>query len=161
MHKIVRTARNRSRSGFTLVELMIVVGVIALLAAIALPGFVRSRENSLNSRFASDIRIARDAFIMYAQERGNYPPDVQPGVLPQGMEDYLKRVDWGGTTPLGGVWDWDNWAQVKGVSVLGCVAGQEQLTRLDRMIDDGNLNTGDFRTRGGSSTYISIIEGDL
>jgi type II secretory pathway pseudopilin PulG len=140
---------------------MIVVAIIGLLAAIALPNFVHARENSLNARFASDLRVALDAFTMYAQDNGSFPPDVVPGVMPQGMPDYLKKMDWRGTTVLGGQWDWDNWGYVKGVTVFGATAGRPQLLKLDAMIDDGNLDTGNFRDRGGASDYISILEGNL
>jgi len=37
---------NKRRGGFTLVEIMIVVAIIALLAAIAVPGFLRARKRS-------------------------------------------------------------------------------------------------------------------
>lgn len=159
-----RTARKspgRSQAGFTLTELMIVVAILGLLMALAIPNFVRARENSLNSRYAADMRVAADAFIMYAQERGNYPPDVYPGIMPEGMPEYLKRMDWLGRTPLGGQWDWDNWPRVKGVSALEVDAGPDQLLRIDRLLDDGNLGGGAFRDRGGGSTYIYILEGSL
>ncbi len=41
---------NKRRGGFTLVEIMIVVAIIALLAAIAVPGFLRARKRSQASR---------------------------------------------------------------------------------------------------------------
>lgn len=151
----------RFRGGFTLTEMMIVVAIIGLLAAIAIPSFVQARENSINARFASDLRVAMDAFMMYAQEEGNYPPDVGPGTMPKGMSDYLNRMDWTGPTVLGGQWDWDNWGYVKGVSLFQPIASQVQLQKLDAMIDDGNLETGNFRDRGGGQAYMSILDGDL
>ena len=49
--------RNRKRGAFTLVEIMIVVAIIALLAAIAVPGFLRARKRSQASRIVNDLRM--------------------------------------------------------------------------------------------------------
>jgi prepilin-type N-terminal cleavage/methylation domain-containing protein len=54
--------------GFTLVEIMIVVAIIALLAAIAVPGFLRSRKRSQASRIINDLRLIDSAVDQYAIE---------------------------------------------------------------------------------------------
>ena len=56
------------RSGFTLVEIMIVVAIIALLAAIAVPGFLRARKRSQASRILNDLRMIDSAVDQYAVE---------------------------------------------------------------------------------------------
>jgi prepilin-type N-terminal cleavage/methylation domain-containing protein len=56
------------RSGFTLVEIMIVVAIIALLAAIAVPGFLRARKRSQASRVINDLRLISSAMDQYAIE---------------------------------------------------------------------------------------------
>ncbi|HLH56508.1 MAG TPA: hypothetical protein VKY92_23185 [Verrucomicrobiae bacterium] len=114
----------------------------------------------MNTRFAADLRVAADAFTMYAQEHGDFPPDVGPGQMPSGMSSYLARMDWLSPTVLGGAWDWDNWGYVKGVTVNGTPASVYQLTRLDAVIDDGNLDTGTFQRRDGTA-YIYILDGAL
>ena len=150
--------RQRVRTGFTLTELMIVVAVIGLLAVIAIPSFVRARERSLNVRFAADLQVAKAAFIEYSLEHRKYPPDTQPGVVPEGMVEYLKRIEWKKPTALGGSWDWDNgqFGFKAGVSVYHPTASSGQLLQLDKTIDDGNLSTGGFRARANG--YIGIIE---
>src|SRR5438128_12515205 len=55
-------------SGFTLVEIMIVVAIIALLAAIAVPGFLRARKRSQASRILNDLRLIDSAVDQYAIE---------------------------------------------------------------------------------------------
>jgi prepilin-type N-terminal cleavage/methylation domain-containing protein len=59
---------NRRRGGFTLVEIMIVVAIIALLAAIAVPGFLRARKRSQASRILNDLRMIDSAVDQYAIE---------------------------------------------------------------------------------------------
>ncbi len=59
---------NKSRGGFTLVEIMIVVAIIALLAAIAVPGFLRSRKRSQATNVLNDARVLDGALNQYAIE---------------------------------------------------------------------------------------------
>ena len=137
---------------------MIVVAVVGLLAAIAIPSFVRARERSLNVRFAADLQVAKAAFTEYSVEHGKYPPDTQPGVVPEGMADYLRRIAWTEPTTIGGQWDWDNsqFGFKAGVSVYSPTASIGQMLRIDKIIDDGNLATGEFQSRANG--YIGAIE---
>ena len=67
------------RAGFTLVEIMIVVAIIALLAAIAVPGFLRARKRSQATKILNDLRMIDAAVDQYAIETGkksNDPVDV-------------------------------------------------------------------------------------
>ena len=57
---------NKKRGGFTLVEIMIVVAIIALLAAIAVPGFLRARTRSQAIRIINDLRLIDAACAQYA-----------------------------------------------------------------------------------------------
>jgi prepilin-type N-terminal cleavage/methylation domain-containing protein len=59
---------NKNRGGFTLVEIMIVVAIIALLAAIAVPNFLRARKRSQATRMLEDLRIIDSAIDQYAIE---------------------------------------------------------------------------------------------
>jgi prepilin-type N-terminal cleavage/methylation domain-containing protein len=59
---------HKNRSGFTLVEIMIVVAIIALLAAIAVPGFIRARKRSQATRILEDLRLIDAAIDQYAVE---------------------------------------------------------------------------------------------
>ena len=59
---------NKRRGGFTLVEIMIVVAIIALLAAIAVPGFLRARKRSQATKILNDLRMIDSAVDQYAIE---------------------------------------------------------------------------------------------
>ena len=61
--------KNRgNRAGFTLVEIMIVVAIIALLAAIAVPGFLRARKRSQATAILNDARVIGGAVDQYSIE---------------------------------------------------------------------------------------------
>src|SRR3954471_18291688 len=64
------------RGGFTLVEIMIVVAIIALLAAIAVPGFLRARKRSQASKIINDLRLIDGAVDQYAIEYAKKSGDV-------------------------------------------------------------------------------------
>jgi len=74
------------RKGFTLVEIMIVVAIIALLAAIALPGFLRARKRSQASRILNDLRLIDSAIDQYAIENNKKSND------PVGTADWTSYV---------------------------------------------------------------------
>jgi prepilin-type N-terminal cleavage/methylation domain-containing protein len=64
------------RAGFTLVEIMIVVAIIALLAAIAVPGFLRARKRSQASKVLNDLRLISSAMDQYAIETNKKSGDL-------------------------------------------------------------------------------------
>ena len=82
--------KNRYRkidTGFTLVEIMIVVAIIALLAAIAVPNFLRARKRSQASRIINDLRMIDAAMDQYAIDTGK-PTGFSPA-FPD-IQNYLK-----------------------------------------------------------------------
>jgi prepilin-type N-terminal cleavage/methylation domain-containing protein len=58
----------KTNRGFTLVEIMIVVAIIALLASIAVPNFLRARKRSQATRVLEDLRMLDAAMDQYAIE---------------------------------------------------------------------------------------------
>ena len=82
------TKFNKRRGGFTLVEIMIVVAIIALLAAIAVPGFLRARKRSQASRIINDLRLIDSAVDQYAIETNKKSGDA---VAVTDWTNYLKK----------------------------------------------------------------------
>jgi prepilin-type N-terminal cleavage/methylation domain-containing protein len=79
---------NKRRGGFTLVEIMIVVAIIALLAAIAVPGFLRARKRAQASRILNDLRLIDSAVDQYAIETNK---STGAAVAIADWTNYLKK----------------------------------------------------------------------
>jgi prepilin-type N-terminal cleavage/methylation domain-containing protein len=79
--------RRSASFGFTLVEIMVVVATIALLAAIAVPGFLRARKRSQASKIKNDLRLIDGAVALYAIERNKRSGDA---VHVDDWMEYLK-----------------------------------------------------------------------
>ena len=82
-----------SISAFTLVEIMIVVGIIALLAAIAVPNFLRARKRSQATTILKDLRVIDAAQDLYAIENNLTTGAIIPWAA---IQLYLKdgSVPW-------------------------------------------------------------------
>lgn len=143
--------------GFTLVEIMIVMVIIGLLAALAIPAVRRVHTQARVNAFLNDLRIGRDGFETYALAHGTWPPDGGSGV-PAEIDGYISSTKFNGPTPLGGNWDWDyqQFGVTAGLSVLNPRADLATMRIVDENVDDGNLMTGNFRIRPRG--YIYILE---
>ena len=91
------------RSGFTLVEIMIVVAIIGLLAAIAIPNFVKARTTAQKNACINNLRQIDGAKEQWALEKKQAPGAA---VVNAEVEAYIK----GGapTCPAGGTYTYNN-----------------------------------------------------
>jgi prepilin-type N-terminal cleavage/methylation domain-containing protein len=143
--------------GFTLMEISVVVFIVSVLAAVAVPALKKVQLESRSVAVVNDLRVFSTAFQSYAHERGDWPAgNGAPGVFPAGMEGYLGATGWQRVSPIGGLYTWDpnsthQGERYRAVIVLASAAGNPvsddlaQLMDLDRRIDDGDLATGNFR----------------
>ncbi len=93
---MISKVRN-NKAAFTLVEIMIVVAIIGLLAALAIPGFVKARKQSQGRRILNDARQMDAAIDQWALEKGKVDGDA---IVTSEAATYLKSA-WSDTDLLG------------------------------------------------------------
>ena len=68
----------RTNNGFTLIELMIIVTIIGILAAIVIPTFSNANETAKAGALSSQINTVKKSLVMYnSDHNGSYPTDAQ------------------------------------------------------------------------------------
>ncbi len=135
---------------------MIVVAVIGVLGAIAIPMFAKARNTSRATLMFADMRTAASAFEVFAMENSGYPANSAAGVVPAGMGPYLGRFKWNRDSPLGGKWNWDfdRYGFRAAVSVTGHAGSPATMAELDKRVDNGDVRTGILRARPNGHSYV-------
>lgn len=148
------------KSGFTLLEIMIVVAMIGLLLAMALPLFDKVRQRTQNTRLANDFRVFSGLIETFMIEEGTFAPGADPGQLPDSLVSYFKPDQWSERPAIGGAWDIEQGTNSvqSAIGIDGFTAEEEQIQEFDNDYDDGNLTTGLFRKFGGNGYYFIIVE---
>ena len=123
------------QKGFTLVEIMIVVAIIALLAAIAVPGFLRARKRSQASRILNDLRMIDSALDQYAIENN------KKSNVPVGTADWTSYIKKG--SPLYNT----------GNSLLGTAYGAQTVDTIPRVTTTDYAVLSDVASTGFWSPY--------
>ena len=144
--------------GFSLVEILVVIAVIGIIAAIAVPYIGTIREKARVASTVHDFRTFRTAFYSYSLMRNGYPPDSH-NELPKGvgMEAFLAADSFERDAAISGRFNWEGPERYPyaGISLTTTNASQSELEAVDDILDDGNLSTGYFRrTPNGRYTYI-------
>lgn len=93
-----RSGRYEYNSGFTLIELAVVVMIIGLLAAILVPQYVKQTDKAKDNVTKTELKNMQNAVELYYVENGQYPDSKTE--LKQAFEDY--GISWPVDDPYGG-----------------------------------------------------------
>ncbi|MBI5420485.1 MAG: prepilin-type N-terminal cleavage/methylation domain-containing protein [Deltaproteobacteria bacterium] len=145
----------RSKKGFTLIELMIVVAIIGILAAIAIPNFLRFQAKSKQSEAKTNLKAIYTAETSYFGENNSYNTFQIINWSPVGTSRYRytlsNAVNANDLGNLTGVTTFDGWgsgatpAWTTNAFSAGAQGNVDNDTALDVWsITDGNVLTNGF-----------------
>jgi prepilin-type processing-associated H-X9-DG protein len=155
-----------ARLGFTITELLVVIGMIALLVALLMPALGRAREAANSVKCEAQQRQIVQAMILHANEHKGYMPLVgwprvwpNPGFDPISLDDpRAERYDYYGTAP-------DNYHLM---SILGALAPQlsQRINALSKTALEAEIQGGMVRRifvcpsdRDGDRIGATVIDG--
>jgi len=153
-----------NRNGFTLMEVLIVVVILGVLAAMIIAQFAGATDDAQRAAFIANGRIFREQAKHFQLDNGVYLEDAASGTLPQGFGYYVQQNKWEGGTPIGGVWDAerDSFGLTSIIGVhfngLGETRDDAYMQQIDAAMDDGDLATGSFRKIAGDRYYLVVVE---
>lgn len=85
---MARIASRPGRRGFTLIELIVVLAIIALLASIVAPRYTRSVDNAREASLRTSLNVMRDAIDKYAADKNRFPESLED----LARQGYLRQV---------------------------------------------------------------------
>ena len=153
------------RIGWSLVEIAIVVTIIGLLAALAVPLFMILTKRSRISTLANDFRIHSQAILRYAMEEDAYPPNFDHVNIPTDAKGYpVVGASWREPSPIGGFFSWEfnnagdpkasnGFIQITETAEHPLNVALSDIRKLDDRLDDGNLSSGTMQMAGKRIRY--------
>jgi len=79
----------KSKKGFTMIEVLIVVGIIGILSTFLLPNVIQAHYKGRASRIVTDLRVIRDTLLRYHMEKYSWPRSRTWDRIPPEFRSYL------------------------------------------------------------------------
>ena len=143
---------NRPSRGFTMVELVVVLSILAILLAFAIPHYVQLVRHTRATQAMADLYAVRAAGLTYFAENGTWPPEEARAQTPKPLVNYLPR-DFSFRGKYYDL-DWENWRTPNGKSSrpeTGIVIGVSIVTNDLRLLQD-------VRTMFSNDTFKELAQ---
>jgi len=173
--------RGTEEEGFSLIELVVVVSVLTILAAIVTPQVNKVVVKAKISRLENELKVIKNAVNRLYAELGVYPTEVgqstDPGLMTNSRIPSNYRINWQGPYldkwplehPWGGTYDYD-YRRNRNFDYDNTLGNEVSLTirnnfsasilnRIDADLDDGSPLTGNIRHNASSILIYYIGEG--
>lgn len=145
------------RSGFTFIELLMVVTIIGILAAIAIPKFRTVKRRATATQMAGDFDVVRHAAMSFYVDSGYFPAEAEAGATPQGLKSYLptnftfQRPDW--------TIDYENWGSHAPTTKTSVLVGVSFTTPDEQLGQTAMVLLGNAPSFTVGSKYTVMIAG--
>lgn len=135
------------RSAFTLVELMIIIGILAILAAIVLPSLSNASGKAQATTIASNMRALADACRVVYERTGTWPTydwESDGITKPVSLDGVFSDGSWNDMRDAWGTEEITLSVQADGLTLGADGTGDytEIFEELERLMDDGSSNSG-------------------
>ncbi|HEY8257628.1 MAG TPA: prepilin-type N-terminal cleavage/methylation domain-containing protein [Gemmatimonadales bacterium] len=148
---------SRTRRGFTFIELLVVMIVLGLLAAIASLKYIDLKNRALTAQAAADMEAIRLAAYGTWYETGSWPSEVGPGMVPTEMVAYLPK-NFVFARPEYTL-DWENFAPPGGGTTASMQIGvviSSTNSRMQLALEQTLGNKGPFFITGSDLTFVIV-----
>ena len=100
--------RRRRKRGFTFVELLVSMTVVAILSAVAVPKYIDLKRRANTTKVIGDIQVVRVAVMTFFADSAYFPAEVGAGVTPKNLQKYLP-IGFSFSEPRWTL-DYENWS---------------------------------------------------